>query len=82
MRTGGLIASIGTSLAERKHQLALSMIWENGIKETTRRKHGAFDQAEIGRDIVEVLGDDAWMADNRSRRFITPQVKARKNQLT
>ena len=48
------------------------------MKKTARRKHGAFDQAKVSRDIVEVLGDDLRMADNRSRRFITPRIQTGK----
>ena len=69
-----LIVRIRTGLTKGKHQFTLHMIGKDGMKKTARRKHGAFDQAKIGGDIVEVLGDDLRMADNRSCRLITPRI--------
>jgi hypothetical protein len=47
------------------------------MEQTSWWKHRAFDQTEIGGNIVKVFSDDVWMAHNRSGHFIAPWIKAR-----
>ena len=80
IRARCLVPCICTGLAQRKHQLVLTVMRQHGMEKTARRQYRAFDQSEIiGNVLVKILGDDLRMAGRYGLRSVDVGIKAGKS---
>ena len=79
MRARRLVPCICARLAQRKHQLVLTVMRQHGMEKTARWQYRAFDQSEIiGNVLVKILGNDLRMIGRYGLGSIDVGIKAGK----
>ena len=79
MRARRLVPCICARLAQRKHQLVLTVMRQHGMEKIARRQYRAFDQSEIiGNVLVKILGNDLRMVGRYGLGSIDVGIKAGK----
>ena len=74
-----LVPSICAPLAQCKHQLVLTVMWQHGMEKTARWQYRAFDQSKIiGNVLVKILCNDLQMIGRYGLGSVDVGIKAGK----